>query len=40
MIDDSNVSRLHARIEHGGDSYLLVDNGSRNGTLVDGERVP
>ena len=39
VIDDSNVSRVHARIERAGDSYRLVDNGSRNGTLVAGQAV-
>ncbi|MBN2358883.1 MAG: FHA domain-containing protein [Deltaproteobacteria bacterium] len=39
VIDDSNVSRLHARIERAGDCYTLIDNGSRNGTLVGGAPV-
>lgn len=39
VIDDSNVSRVHARVERAGEGYRLVDNGSRNGTLVAGEPV-
>jgi pSer/pThr/pTyr-binding forkhead associated (FHA) protein len=33
------VSRRHARIERRGDSYLLTDLGSLNGTLVKGRRI-
>jgi diguanylate cyclase (GGDEF)-like protein len=35
-IDDDNVSRHHARVELRGFSLFLIDNGSRNGTLVNG----
>lgn len=39
-INDRRVSRQHARIEPEDDgSLLLVDNGSSNGTLVNGERI-
>jgi hypothetical protein len=33
------VSRLHARIDRQGDSHFIVDEGSRNGTQVDGREV-
>ena len=36
---DPEVSRLHARLEHTDDGWALVDDGSRNGSFVDGERV-
>jgi hypothetical protein len=38
-IDDPLVSQEHARITRRADSYYLVDLGSRNGTLLNGERV-
>jgi len=39
-VNDRRVSRQHARIEPDDDgSFLLVDNGSSNGTLVNGERI-
>ena len=37
---DREVSRLHAQLETAGGQWLLVDDGlSRNGSLVNGERV-
>lgn len=33
------VSRLHARIERAGPRYLLFDEGSVNGTYVNGKRI-
>ncbi|MBM4034135.1 MAG: FHA domain-containing protein [Planctomycetes bacterium] len=36
---DEKVSRRHARIAHEGGAWTLTDLGSRNGTLVNGERV-
>lgn len=36
---DSTVSRRHCRLEKVGESYLLTDLGSLNGTYVNGERV-
>jgi pSer/pThr/pTyr-binding forkhead associated (FHA) protein len=37
---DDRISRLHARLEHGGGSWTVYDAGlSRNGTFVNGERV-
>ena len=38
-IEDRNVSRLHCRVEYDGKFYWLVDNGSANGTFVNGETV-
>src|SRR5262245_46618403 len=38
-IDDQAASRHHARIERRGDDYIVVDLESRNGTLVNGEKV-
>jgi pSer/pThr/pTyr-binding forkhead associated (FHA) protein len=34
-----DVSRRHARLERGGDRWLVVDEGSDNGTFVNGRRV-
>ena len=39
MLDDSRVSREHARIEPGDDEHWVVDLGSRNGTRVNGRPV-
>jgi diguanylate cyclase (GGDEF)-like protein len=37
-LDDDTVSRRHARLEKRGDGWVIMDTGSRNGTLVnDGE---
>jgi FHA domain len=37
---DTEVSRLHAELEHAGDSWMLVDDGvSRNGSFVNGQRI-
>jgi len=37
---DSEVSRVHASLEHVGDEWTFVDDGlSHNGSYVDGERV-
>ena len=33
------VSRLHARLDRRGDSHFIVDEGSRNGTQLDGREV-
>jgi hypothetical protein len=38
-VRDKLLSRLHATIEQHQDGYRLVDNDSRNGCFVDGERV-
>ncbi len=40
VVDDGLVSRTHATLRwDGGGTVTLVDYGSRNGTLVDGQRV-
>lgn len=36
---DEGVSRRHARVERNGDAWLLMDVGSRNGTLLNGQPV-
>jgi predicted component of type VI protein secretion system len=38
-LDDANVSRQHAAIEHVGSAWYIVDLGSTNGVQVAGERV-
>src|SRR5215475_13137697 len=38
-IDDQMVSQYHALIERRGDSFLLIDLDSTNGTIVNGEAV-
>jgi len=37
--DDSNISREHAMIRPDGDGFILDDNGSTNGTRVNGEGI-
>ena len=39
VIPDSAVSRTHARLEWTGSQWLLTDQGSRNGTFVNGHRI-
>jgi len=39
VIEDPQVSRRHARLTRQGNSYLLEDLGSTNGTFVNGSRV-
>ncbi len=39
VVDDPEVSRRHAEIRRAGDRYVLADNGSTNGTRVNGEVV-
>lgn len=39
VVNDAEVSRNHARITIQGDSYVLEDLGSTNGTFVDGQRL-
>lgn len=39
FIDDRDVSRRHATIEHQGSDYVLVDQQSTNGTLLNDWRV-
>ena len=38
-INDSNVSRNHAEIRTGLNTYVAVDLGSTNGTMVNGTRI-
>jgi pSer/pThr/pTyr-binding forkhead associated (FHA) protein len=40
--DDTTVSRRHARIEAvpEGTGFQIVDEGSSNGTYVNGQRIP
>ncbi len=39
VLSDSSVSKYHARIDFDGDSFVLTDVGSTNGTLLDGQLV-
>jgi pSer/pThr/pTyr-binding forkhead associated (FHA) protein len=39
VLDDKYASRHHARIELSGGSHVLIDEGSQNGTLVEGKRI-
>lgn len=39
VVSDTDVSRSHCRLFLSGHEVLLVDNGSTNGTFLDGERV-
>jgi pSer/pThr/pTyr-binding forkhead associated (FHA) protein len=38
-LDDPNVSRIHFRIIVVGDTVIIEDSGSKNGTHVNGERI-
>src|SRR6185295_9798521 len=38
VLTDAGVSWQHARVEDRGDSYAVVDLGSTNGTMINGER--
>jgi pSer/pThr/pTyr-binding forkhead associated (FHA) protein len=40
LLPHAKVSLVHARIERRGNEYLLVDDGSTNGTRLNGLRVP
>jgi class 3 adenylate cyclase len=39
FLDDSYVSRRHARVEPSVGGYTIVDEGSRNGTFLNGMRI-
>jgi hypothetical protein len=39
VVEDPQVSRRHARLTRQGNSYLLEDLGSTNGTFINGSRV-
>jgi len=36
---DPTVSRRHARLEKQGNQWVLIDEGSRNGSFVNGQPV-
>lgn len=38
-LNDSNISRCHAKIEHKNGNYTVLDLGSTNGTLVNGSLI-
>jgi pSer/pThr/pTyr-binding forkhead associated (FHA) protein len=40
VLEDSLVSRRHARVFREGDAYVVEDLGSRNGIYANGKRVP
>jgi DNA-binding response OmpR family regulator len=39
VVDDRWVSRNHARIRREGETYVVEDLGSKNGTFVNGQRI-
>ncbi len=39
VLDDNSVSRFHAWLELRNDDWVLVDAGSRNGTVVNGRKL-
>lgn len=39
VIDDSNVSRVHAEIRRTADGWVVTDRGSTNGSKVNGEKI-
>jgi FHA domain/Domain of unknown function (DUF1707) len=39
VVTDLSVSRMHAELRRTGDTWLLADLGSMNGTLVNGYRI-
>ncbi len=39
VLDDAQVSRQHALIKRSGESLMLADAGSANGTFVNGQRI-
>lgn len=39
VLADGSVSRKHARLDRRGDSWIVVDQGSANGTFIDSQRV-
>jgi diguanylate cyclase (GGDEF)-like protein len=39
VLEDPAVSGMHARVVAGGEDYYMADDGSTNGTFVNGERV-
>src|SRR5688500_9637488 len=39
VVSDGSVSRKHARLERRGSQWFVVDQGSANGTFLDGQRI-
>jgi FHA domain/Domain of unknown function (DUF4864) len=39
VVSDGSVSRRHARLERRGEAWVVADQGSANGTFVDGQRI-
>ena len=39
LFGDAAVEKMHARIVHQGDQWLLADAGGPNGTLLNGQRI-
>jgi pSer/pThr/pTyr-binding forkhead associated (FHA) protein len=39
VLADPNVSRRHAEIHPAGDGFIVIDQGSTNGTRVNGARI-
>src|SRR4051812_33856883 len=39
VVEDEGVSRRHVRIVENADVHILMDLGSRNGTILNGERI-
>jgi signal transduction histidine kinase/CheY-like chemotaxis protein len=39
MLDDPSVSRLHARLSRNADGVWIIEDRSRNGTFINGQRV-
>lgn len=39
LIDDNNVSRIHAEIRRTKDGWVVTDRGSTNGSMVNGQKI-
>lgn len=39
LLPEPSVSKVHIRISFNGDTYQVVDVGSRNGTFLNGKRL-
>jgi pSer/pThr/pTyr-binding forkhead associated (FHA) protein len=40
VVNDPKVSSFHARIDRGTEGFVVVDLNSRNGTFINGKRMP